>query len=326
MDQPPRRGRGRRRGGRMTVCCWPSLHGCRRTSRGPRRGRGRPRCWPGSSGTPHRRTYRWSSPTSPGGCRRDGSGSGGASCASPSAAASTPTLTVRDVDAALDALAEVSGTGAQAERRRLVQELMAAATEEEQRFLVGLLTGEVRQGALDALAVEGLAAATDAPAADVRRAVMLAGSLQDVARALLAEGPGALAEFRLTVGRPVGPMLAHSARSGGGGGGQARGVRRGGEARRHPGAGAPGRCGRADLHPHPGRGHRPAAGGHRRRPGPPGGPLHPGRRGDRPGRRRPPGAVPARRGPLRLTGGRRRRAGRAAPVPGVLRRAVPGRP
>ncbi|MGW6352059.1 ATP-dependent DNA ligase, partial [Streptomyces sp. NPDC055080] len=47
----------------------------------------------------------------------------------------------------------------------------------------------------------------------VRRAVMLAGSLQDVARALLADGPDALATFRLTVGRPVQPMLAHTARS-----------------------------------------------------------------------------------------------------------------
>ena len=62
---------------------------------------------------------------------------------------------------------------------------MAAATEDEQRFLFGLLTGEVRQGALDAVAVEGLAEATGAPAADVRRAVMLAGSLQTVAQALL---------------------------------------------------------------------------------------------------------------------------------------------
>ena len=43
-------------------------------------------------------------------------------------------------------------------------ELMAAATEDEQRFLFGLLTGEVRQGALDAVAVEGLAQATGAPA------------------------------------------------------------------------------------------------------------------------------------------------------------------
>ncbi|MFD0253994.1 ATP-dependent DNA ligase [Streptomyces sp. NPDC127113] len=129
------------------------------------------------------------------------------------APAAEPSLTVRDVDARLTHLASVTGTGSQAERARLVGELMGAATEDEQRFLIGLLTGEVRQGALDAAAVEGLAAATDAPPADVRRAVMLAGSLQSVAEALLAEGPGALEGFRLTVGRPVLPMLAHSASS-----------------------------------------------------------------------------------------------------------------
>lgn len=127
--------------------------------------------------------------------------------------ATEPTLTVRGVDARLTALGQVSGTGSQAERARLVGELMGAATEEEQRFLFGLLTGEVRQGALDAVAVEGLAQATGTPAGDVRRAVMLAGSLRTVARALLAEGPEALAAFRLTVGRPVLPMLAHSAAS-----------------------------------------------------------------------------------------------------------------
>ncbi|MFC6063809.1 ATP-dependent DNA ligase [Streptomyces ochraceiscleroticus] len=130
----------------------------------------------------------------------------------PAPPAEQAVLTVRGVDAGLTALSRITGTGAQAERRRLVQQLLATATEPEQRFLTGLLTGEVRQGALDALAVEGLAAATDAPPADVRRAVML-GGLQDVARALLADGPDALAGFRLTVGRPVGPMLAHSAKS-----------------------------------------------------------------------------------------------------------------
>ncbi|WP_320772851.1 ATP-dependent DNA ligase [Streptomyces sp. CRN 30] len=127
--------------------------------------------------------------------------------------AAAPALTVRAVDAALTRLAAVSGPGAQAERVRLVGELMGAATEDEQRFLLGLLTGEVRQGALDAAAVEGLAQATGADPADVRRAVMLAGSLRTVAEALLAEGPGALGRFRLTVGRPVLPMLAHSASS-----------------------------------------------------------------------------------------------------------------
>ncbi|MFD9076608.1 ATP-dependent DNA ligase, partial [Streptomyces lasiicapitis] len=117
------------------------------------------------------------------------------------------------VDAALTALAGVSGAGAQGERRRLVQELLGAATDDEQRLLFGLLTGEVRQGALDAVAVEGLARATGAPPEQVRRAVMLAGALAPVARTLLARGPDALDEFRLTVGRPVQPMLAHSAAS-----------------------------------------------------------------------------------------------------------------
>ncbi|MEV0209352.1 ATP-dependent DNA ligase [Streptomyces sp. NPDC050788] len=132
---------------------------------------------------------------------------------SPVPPAAEPTLTVREVDALLTGLSKVSGAGSQAERARLVGELLGAATEEEQRFLFGLLTGEVRQGALDAVAVEGLAQATKAPPADVRRAVMLAGSLQSVAEALLAEGPAALDRFRLTVGRPVLPMLAHSASS-----------------------------------------------------------------------------------------------------------------
>ncbi|MEZ3180417.1 ATP-dependent DNA ligase [Streptomyces pimonensis] len=131
----------------------------------------------------------------------------------PVAPAAGPSLTVREVDALLTTLGEVSGPGSRAERARLVGELLGASTEEEQRFLSGLLTGEVRQGALDAVAVEGLARATGAPPADVRRAVMLAGSLQSVAAALLADGPGALERFRLTVGRPVLPMLAHSASS-----------------------------------------------------------------------------------------------------------------
>ncbi|MFI9649521.1 ATP-dependent DNA ligase [Streptomyces sp. NPDC052040] len=127
--------------------------------------------------------------------------------------AAEPTLTVREVDARLSAIGALTGTGSQAGRTRLVGELLAAATEDEQRFLTGLLTGELRQGALDALAVEGLAEATGAAPAQVRRAVMLAGSLQTVARALLAQGPAALADFRLTVGRPVLPMLAHPASS-----------------------------------------------------------------------------------------------------------------
>ncbi|WP_405550580.1 ATP-dependent DNA ligase [Streptomyces microflavus] len=140
-------------------------------------------------------------------------GVGWRSLGDPVEPASEPTLTVTGIDAELTALAAVSGSGSQALRRERLRALFAAATADEQHFLRALLTGEVRQGALDAVAADALAKAAEAPPADVRRAVMLAGSLQEVARTLLAEGPEALAAFRLTVGRPVQPMLAHTAAS-----------------------------------------------------------------------------------------------------------------
>ncbi|MGW0363723.1 ATP-dependent DNA ligase [Streptomyces sp. NPDC002990] len=127
--------------------------------------------------------------------------------------ASAPSLTLRAVDAAVSELAAVAGTGAQAERYRILDALLGAATEPEQAFLRSLLSGEVRQGALDAVALEGVAAAAGVPAADLRRAVMLDGSLPRVAVAVLAGGAEALGGFTLRVGQPVQPMLANTAKS-----------------------------------------------------------------------------------------------------------------
>lgn len=121
-------------------------------------------------------------------------------------------LTVAEVDASLERIAAVRGKGAQAERARLLEALMTAATGEEQHFLFRLLTGELRQGALDAFAAEGLAEAVGVAPEGVRRAVMFSGSLGAVARGLLERGPEALADFRLRTGSPVQPMLAQSAK------------------------------------------------------------------------------------------------------------------
>ncbi|MFF6885759.1 ATP-dependent DNA ligase [Streptomyces sp. NPDC012421] len=127
--------------------------------------------------------------------------------------APAPALTLAEVDVAMEALAAVAGPGSQAERARRVRELFAAATVEEQELLVRLLSGEVRQGALDAIALEGVAKAAEVPAGELRRAVMLEGSLPPVAQAVLADGRAALDRFTLRVGRPVQPMLAHTAGS-----------------------------------------------------------------------------------------------------------------
>ncbi|MFF5970260.1 ATP-dependent DNA ligase [Streptomyces sp. NPDC012769] len=124
-----------------------------------------------------------------------------------------PALTLADTDAAMTTLAAVAGAGAQARRTGLMRDLLAAATLPEQEFLLRLLSGDVRQGALDAVALEGVAKAAAVPPEELRRAVMLEGSLPRVARAVLAEGPAALERFTLRVGSPVQPMLAHTASS-----------------------------------------------------------------------------------------------------------------
>ena len=78
-------------------------------------------------------------------------------------------------------------------------------------LLGGLITGEIRTGALEGVLVEGIAAAYEIPATVVRRAVMLAGSAPFAARAAATGGEEALAAIGLEVGRAVQPMLAGSA-------------------------------------------------------------------------------------------------------------------
>ncbi len=127
------------------------------------------------------------------------------------APADEPSLTVLAVDAAFEALSVVAGAGSQAERRRLLEALFGAATADEQALLRGLVTGEVRTGALEGVLVEGIAAAFEVPKPVVRRAVMLAGSAPYAAHAAATGGEAALAAIGLEVGRPVQPMLAGSA-------------------------------------------------------------------------------------------------------------------
>ncbi|WP_066639048.1 ATP-dependent DNA ligase [Serinicoccus hydrothermalis] len=120
------------------------------------------------------------------------------------------TLSVLEVDAALSELKALSGAGSTAARARALSDLLGRATAQEQDWLVGLLTGELRQGAGDGVLLPAVAQAAQVPEALVRRAVMLAGFPGPVARAALGDGAPALEQVRLEVGRPLRPMLAGS--------------------------------------------------------------------------------------------------------------------
>jgi DNA ligase-1 len=122
--------------------------------------------------------------------------------------AAAPSLQLRAAAGELDALRSIAGKGSALRREQSLARLLGAATAPEQEFLVGLLLGELRQGALEGVMVEAIAAASGVPPGDVRRACMLAGSLAPVAGAALTEGSAGMMRFRLTLYEPLAPMLA----------------------------------------------------------------------------------------------------------------------
>ena len=129
-------------------------------------------------------------------------------------AASEATLDLGDVDEVFSSLQQATGKGSSARKKELLHGLFSRATPDEQSFLSALLTGEVRQGALEGVLLDAVAKTAGVASDKLRRAVMLAGDLGSVASAVVAGGDAALAalaSYRLELFRPVQPMLADSA-------------------------------------------------------------------------------------------------------------------
>ena len=122
-----------------------------------------------------------------------------------------PLLTLADVDRAFAEIGAMSGAGSKGRKLEHLRALFQRATKEEQDFLGNLIGGELRQGALEAVLLEGVAKASGLPADRVRRATMLGGALREVALAALTEGEAGLARFQLELMRPLQPMLAGTA-------------------------------------------------------------------------------------------------------------------
>ena len=113
-----------------------------------------------------------------------------------------PTLHLADVGEAFSA---VAGAGKPAAKQRLVHDLLEKATPLEAKYLIKIMLGDMRTGIKVSLVEEAIAAAYDAPVAEVRTARMLNGNLPEVLE--LAAG-GRLAEARMKLFHPLGFMLA----------------------------------------------------------------------------------------------------------------------
>jgi len=126
----------------------------------------------------------------------------------PAAAAS---LSVGEVDTLLGEIEAIRGAGSTANRAAALTRLFSQATESEQHFLLRLLTGELRQGALEGVMLDAIASASGVAAGQVRRAAMYSKGLGVVARTALLRGESGLREFHLELFSPVYPMLAQTA-------------------------------------------------------------------------------------------------------------------
>ena len=127
----------------------------------------------------------------------------------------SPRLSVAEVHATLDTIADAKGPGSRKAKSEALEGLLTSATGPEQRFLTGLILGELRQGALEGIIAQGIAEAWDVPAGAVQRGWMLSGDLGVTAQTAAEGGAQALGEFSLTLFRPVHPMLAQTSETAG---------------------------------------------------------------------------------------------------------------
>ncbi len=124
--------------------------------------------------------------------------------------AASPSLDVLELDAVISSLQSLAGTGSRTARLELLEGLIARATPAEADFIRRLLVGDLRQGAQEGVMAEAVSKVSGVDLAAVRRAVMLAGDLPQVASIGLTNGGVGVSAIGLEVLRPVLPMLASS--------------------------------------------------------------------------------------------------------------------
>ena len=121
-------------------------------------------------------------------------------------------VSVLELDAVFQALEDLSGKGVASERERLLAALFARLTADEHEFVARLILGELRQGALESIVLDALAEAAQISSQSLRKAMLFAGNLAEVAVSAFRGGEAELSTFTVRLFRPLRPMLAQSAK------------------------------------------------------------------------------------------------------------------
>jgi DNA ligase-1 len=115
-------------------------------------------------------------------------------------------LTPAALDELFGEIAQASGKNANKRRAAILERILRACEDPlAAKYVVKIVTGDLRVGLREGLVLDAIARAFDADPAATRRALMAAG---DVGAVALAAKHGTLAEIRVEYGAPIGFMLA----------------------------------------------------------------------------------------------------------------------
>jgi DNA ligase-1 len=122
-------------------------------------------------------------------------------------------VTILEVYETFEKIAEASGSGSRQRKENLIDALLSRLPKSEVEYLLRIIFGEMRIGAVEGVVLDAIATATQADAEVVRRAYMLLGEVSRVAELALTQGVEALRQVGVELFVPIKPMLAEMAQN-----------------------------------------------------------------------------------------------------------------
>ncbi len=126
-------------------------------------------------------------------------------------ALTSESLTVEDVYNGFDKIARAAGSGSTEAKIRQLTGIIGKASPPEAKYIVRMAVGKLRLGVADMTILDALSIALGDGKESrpiLERAYNLCSDLGHVAKTLAIEGLAALENFKVSVGRPIRPMLA----------------------------------------------------------------------------------------------------------------------
>jgi DNA ligase-1 len=120
-------------------------------------------------------------------------------------------VTILEVYRTFDKIANASGPGSRQRKEMLMNTLLSRLPRSDADYLMRIVFGEMRVGAVEGVVLDAIAEATLINPEQVRRANMLMGSLPNVAELALTKGRGAIESVGVMLFVPIKPMLAEMA-------------------------------------------------------------------------------------------------------------------